>query len=318
MTAITTPLVTDSGVRDIFIAEGQYALIATTAGVDVIDLFTQEVISSGTLAFEPLCIVADSDTTFGKMFVGTSGGGIYSVRYLFARDRGSDFTGSLVQQFTTATSPAITANQVNDLAAQGSRLFISTASGVDFITDESLRAFRPLESGSSNCQITSNGEAYWAVVNSGIEVNYDLFPSSGTGIITVDFEYNATDSDPILPTHFIEDLAIKENTPNLIGVATTSGALVVEESQFSEPASRRQVLVSGTGANSIDFSPDAAFETGLIYVTTVSQLTIIGLVDVTVSGTHKHTDITGNPGEGTRGQPLVTGTVSIVRTTNVP
>lgn len=39
MVIITTPLSTASGVNDVFIAEDRYAILATTAGVEIVDLF---------------------------------------------------------------------------------------------------------------------------------------------------------------------------------------------------------------------------------------------------------------------------------------
>jgi len=311
---ITTPLSTASGVNDVFIAEDRYAVLATTGGVEIIDLFIGESISSGTLGSEPLSVVADFTSAAGNLYVGTTSSGVYSVRWKALRESGLDFTDQLVQRFTTATSPAVSDNKIKDLSALPGRLLISTGAGIDFITFESLLATRPLTSGSDGCQMTTGGEGYWTVGTSGVEANYDLFTTSGTGIISVDFEYNATTSVPLLPSHVVSDIAVVENSPNLLAFATEGGAFVVEEQQFSEAASQTLTLFPDSNpVVSVDFSKEATFNSGTIYVATSGSVQVFGLVDATISGTHLNNDLLTN----TRDQALVTGTVTVVRTTNI-
>jgi hypothetical protein len=313
MVTITTPLTTASGVNDVFIAEDRYAVLATTLGVEIVDLLAGSVISSGTLPSEPLCVAADYVTATGNLYVGTTSSGIFTVRWHPLREPGLDFSGSLVQRFTTTSTPPISSNQVQDLSALPMRLLISTGSGLDFLTSENLRATRALVSGSEDCQMTEAGEAYWTVVNSGVEANYDLFPSSGTGIINVDFEYNATSSDPLLPHNIVNDIAVVPN-PNLLGFATNLGAFIVEEQQFAEATSQTLTLFpESEPAVSVDFSEEATFSGGVVYVATSGSVQIFGLVDTAISGTHFH-DLSR---DNTRGQTLVTGTVTVVRTTSV-
>jgi hypothetical protein len=327
-TAITTPLVTASGVNDIFIAEDRFAIVATASGIDVVDLQYGATISSGTLGGEPLCVGVEWTTSTGNMYVGTAASGIYSIKWKPVRAPGTNFTADLVQTFTTGTTPAITDNQVNDISIQPARVFASTASGVDFITGMSLRAFRPLISGSNACELTAAGEAYWNVVNSGVEANYDLFPASGTGIINVDFEYNGLDSNPLLPSPIVNDLAVSAGSPNLLGFATPETDLIIQESQGTESSSPIKTVYSGQDpVVSIDFSEGAGFNAGTVYLAISNQLPegdisdalrIFGLVDDTVSGTHFHTILRSTPGlTNTRNQPLITGTVNLVRVTSV-
>ncbi len=314
MVIITTPLSTASGVNDVFIAEDRYAVLATTGGVEIVDLFIGAAISSGTLGSEPLSVVADFTSAAGNLYVGTTSSGVYSVRWKALRESGLDFTDQLVQRFTTATSPAVSDNKIKDLSALPGRLLISTEAGIDFITFESLLATRPLTSGSDGCQMTAGGEGYWTVGTSGVEANYDLFTTSGTGIISVDFEYNATTSVPLLPSHVVSDIAVVENSPNLLAFATEGGAFIVEEQQFSEAASQTLTLFPDSNpVISVDFSKEATFNSGTIYVATSGSVQVFGLVDATISGTHLNNDLLTN----TRDQALVTGTVTVVRTTNI-
>ena len=314
MVIITAPLVTATGIQDVFIAEDRYAVVATCSGVEVVDLFCGAVISSGRLGGEPLCVVAESESASGNLYVGTTSSGIYSTRWKTLRAPGLDFTGELVQVFTPSTTPAISANRVNDLSAQPGRLLISTASGVDFITFENLLATRPLVSGSDGCQMTTVGEGYWTVGTSGVEANYDLFPASGTGIINVDFEYNATSSDPLLPNHNVSDIAAVENSPNLLGFATDGGAFIIEEQQFAEATSQTLTLFpSSNPIISVDFSKEATFNSGTVYIAASGSVQVFGLVDATVSGVH----FNNVNATSTRDQALVTGTITVVRTTEV-
>jgi hypothetical protein len=167
--------------------------------------------------------------------------------------------------------------------------------------------------------MTPAGEAYWTVVNSGVEANYDLFPASGTGIINVDFEYNNSSSDPLLPSNIVTDLAVVPGSPNLLGFATPETDLVIEEAQGAENTSSVKTSYSGIEpVISVDFSKQASFTSGTEYVATSGALRVFNLVDNTVAGTHfvfiAESDFVS---ENTRGQPLVTGTVTVVRTTGV-
>ena len=313
MSIITTPLITAAGVQDVFIAEDRYAILATSSGVEIVDLLCGSVISSGILGGSPLSVVAEATTTSGNLYVGTTSSGIYSARWKPLREPGRDFTGELVQAFTTSTSPAISDNRVNDLSALPGRLLISTGLGIDFITLEGLSATRPLASGSDGCQITAGGEGYWTVGASGVEANYDLFPTSGTGIINVDFLYS-TGSVPPLPNKNVNDIAVIENSPNLLAFATDGGAFIVEEQQFAEATSQTLTLFPGSDpVVSVDFSKGASFNAGTIYVGTAESVQVFGLIDATLSGIHFNNVFLTN----TRDQALVTGTVTVVRTTNV-
>jgi hypothetical protein len=273
-------------------------------------------------------VAVDWTTAIGNIYIGTATSGIFSASWKPLREPGRNFTGELVQTFTTASVPALTSDQVNDICVLPSRIFASTAGGVDFITFSTFRAFKTLVSGSTACFMTEVGEVYWNVTNSGVQANYDLFPSSGTGIINVDFVYNNLDSEPLLPTNIVNDLAVAAGSPNLLGFATPETDLIIQESQGTESNSLVKTVYSGeTPVVSIDFSEGADYNNGTVYLATSNQLPsgdisdalrVFGLVDDTVSGTHFHTisksDINTT---NTRGMPLITGTVNIVRVTSV-
>ncbi len=327
---ISFPPVTGSGVKDVFIAEDRYAVLATQSGVDIVDLFCGQVISNAVVGgTEVLSVaVADTLTTFtGCLYMGTSTSGILATIWAPLRFPGRNFTGDVKSLYSTTSTLALSSDRINDLAIQGgnvSRLLVSTSSGVDFLyiprEGPQLISTRPLLSGSNSCELTASNEGYWTVVNSGVEANYDLIATTGTGAISVDAEYNNTSSVPLLPHNIVNDLAISEGSPNIINVATASGDFLIEEVQGSESSAQSKTLNPGVDVVSVDFSDGATFATtGTKYVTTTGVVTVFGLVDTTVSGTH-HQEIASEEKfdkENTRDQALITGTINKIRVTSV-
>lgn len=312
---MTVPLTTASGVRDVYIAEERFAIVATSGGIDVVDLFQGRVISSGTLPSEPECVAVNwresgSLPPLARLYIGTSTSGIFDMNYVLVREVGSDFTDSLVQRYTTSTTPALSANQINDLDALPGSLLIGTSTGVDFISSGTGYATRTLTSGSQSVRLTQTGGGYW-VTNSGVfdgavEANYDLPSATGTGIIDVDYEYTTT-STPALPAEPPFDVTVSEVDGQLpaIGVATSGGAFVFEELQGNETAARNKIL-SAESFISVDFGRGSFYDDGCLNAATSGTLRVFDLSDNTVSSTH-------NPFEGDRGQSLVSGTITIVR-----
>ena len=330
MVVITTHLVTHSGVRDIFIAEeDKFALVATFGGIDVINLHTGNVVSSGILpgGYLPLCITADWTTSSGLIYVGTSGGGIFSTRYHFARTPGSDFSGSLTTHYSTATPTPTSSDVIRDLDIQNGKLFAATSSGVDLIyVRNNRKATRSLAFGAFGVHLTSSGGGYWTTTDS-VEVKYDLLSSTGTGIIGTDFAYTVT-SVPQLPGPGVFDMAVSEAIVGTALVfATPSGVLVTEEEPFVESTAQSKIFNPPNEGEenpaplfiSVDFSPRAAFNSGLLYATTTGTLRVYDLSDNSLFGSHPQAfdTIFNFTGGIARDQLLATGIVNIVRTTAV-
>lgn len=311
--AIHTHLSISNDVKDVFIAADRYAIVVTSGGtnfggVEIVDLYTQTPISSGIVPDPPISVAAEASIS-GSVFIGTVASGVMTVPYYTAINH-PNFTPYLQQRFTTTTTPPITSNTVRDIATQTNRVFFSTAAGVDFITHYHLRAFRLLAPGSDACQVTTTGAAYWTVTNSGVEVNYDLFPTSGTGIINVDFEYNTTDSFPRLPSNIVNDISVNQGIPNTLAFATSVGDLIIQEVPGAEFSSSVKILASGTNKVSSDLSEDAVFNDNFLYSAEEERVDVYDLENNTTSGTH-------TSAIGTRGQVLLSGTISVIRTTSV-
>ena len=200
-TVISPDPVTGSGIQDVFIAEDRFAILATQSGVDIVDLQCGAVISSAVISgTDVISVAAEYTTASGCLYVGTTTSGIYATRWKPIRAPGTDFASKLTQIYSTTSTLPITDNRINDLDTLPFKLLISTGSGVDFISTPAEGAqhvaSRTLFSGSNSCQLTTAGEAYWTVVKSGVEANYDLISTTGVGIINVDQEYNTTVTVP--------------------------------------------------------------------------------------------------------------------------
>ncbi len=322
---ITTPTVTNSGVRDIFIAADRYALMTTGSGIDVLDLQSGEIIASGTIPGEVTeSIVAEYSTSFGKMYVGTSGGGVYAARYHTVVNRGENISDLLQPIFSTSTTPPISDDEIRDICvAQGFpfRLLISTGLGVDYIVDNLTsqnRSTRAIVGGSDHCHLTQADEGYWSTTVSGVETNYDLNSTSGTGIITTDFSYN-TSSIPFIPTNTITDISVAEGSPNALAFATASGDFVIDERQGAEPTSPIKSFTDDP-IISVDFGPNASYTAGKLYVLSTGVAMLYDLTDGLEIGSHQSTIpiIDQFLTENTRDQALLSGTQTLVRTTAVP
>ncbi len=322
---ITVATVTNSGIFDTFIAEDRYALLATGSGIDVLDLYDGVVISSGTIpGVASVAVAAEYTTASGLMYVATSGAGVYTMRYHDIKAPGSDFSSQLQQTFSTATIPALSDDEVRDICVtQGLpfRLLISTASGVDYILDQTsvyASSTRVVSSGSNSCHITRSGEGYWSTTTSGLEAVYDLNSSLGGGIITVDFVYSPT-STPSLPSNTINDLSVVGGVTNTLAIATGDGDRVISERQGSESTSPVKSLFTQEAAVSIDFGPESSYDVGKLYVLSTGIATVYSMSDNSEIGSHQSAIEIFNrfDTENTRDQALLSGTQTLIRTTAV-
>ena len=334
-TPITTPLAA-SGVRDVYIAQERYAIVATSGGIDVVDLYKGYVITSGTLPSEPTSVVADWENIWGRIYVGTTSSGVFDMQYTLIREEGRDLTDQFVQRFTTTSPIPLSSNQINDIDVRPGRLLIGTGAGIDFIADETVYmnfvspeteyATRPLTSGSEHVALTEAG-GYWTTATGvflgGVEVNYDLLSTTGTSIIDVDFEYrNPLITEPPL------DISIVEPTDGplpAIGVATSGGVYVFEEEPGNEAGANNKIL-SAESFITCDFDPNSTFDSGCLFAgrpdgaigtkkgdageNIGGEVKVFDLANNSVSGTH-------NAEGGTRGITLVTGTTTILRAVDI-
>jgi len=327
-TVIHPQPVTGSGIQDVFIAEDRFAILATASGVDIVDLQCGAVVSSAIVSgTEVLSVAAEFTTATGCLYIGTSTSGVLTTRWKPIRAPGTDFTGKIVQTYTTTSTIPITDNCIKDIDALPFRLLLSTGSGIDFVSTPAEGAHhgasRTFVSGSNSCQLTNAGEAYWTVVKSGVEANYDLISTTGVGIIDVDAEYNTTVNGPLLPHNIVNEVRVSEGSPNVLNVATASGDFMIEEERDVNltGTQRSRRLTVGLDVVSTDFTQGATYDDGGKYVTTTGIATAFGLSNsnVTVSGTwHQEISLFDKfAKENTRDQAVTTGTNTVIRTTSV-
>jgi len=322
---LTVSGVTNSGILDTFIAEDRYAILATGSGIDVLDMYCGAIISSGTIPGEIVSsVVAEYTTSSGMMYIGTSGNGVYQMRYHNITAPDYDFSAELKPVFSTTSTPAISDDEIRDICiAQGHpfRLLISTGLGVDYILEEGgvyTGSTRALISGSNACRITQAGEGYWDSKKVGVETLYDLNSSLIGGIITVDFTYSPF-SAPSIPSNLVNDISIAEGSPNALAFATAGGDVEVSERQGNEFISPVKSAFTDKEVVSVSWGPDATFSTGKLYVLTTGIARVFDMTESTEIGSH-HSRI--DPldkfiTENTRDQALLSGTQTIVRTTAV-
>lgn len=303
-------LVTSDKVNDLFVSEDRFLLVATSSGIEIVDLFYGNVISSGTLMFEPLSIAADWQSPFGKLYVGTSGGGIFGMNYNAAKELGVDFSSSLSQDFTTTSPIALSSNVINDIDTLPQKLLIGTDSGIDFIYKNSLGSQRLIDGGSNQVRLSETGSAYWITAsgnNQGaVQVNYDILTTTGTGNLNLDFEYTLL-SNPALPTEPPLDISLskRENKNLALAVVTSGGIFVTEEFPMNESLSPNKIL-SSESFLAVDFCPNSSFNQGCLNAASLARLTVFDLTNDSVSAVHSAT-------VGARGQNLIFGDIGALK-----
>ena len=323
MAVTSVHLTTHSGVKDIYITEDyKFALVVTFSGVECVNLLTTEVVSSGTIpgGYRPMCVAADWVTATGLLYVGTSGGGIFTAPYHPIRQPQSNFSGSLTLAYSTATPTPVSSNIITDIVVRPPWLFVGTTSGVDFITNE-RRSVASTVSGTTNVILTESGGGYWTTTSS-IQVNYNLPNSTGTGIINVDFEYTP-DSDPPLLGIPPAGIAVSATSPRTLAFATPSGAVVIEERQGMESTAQRKLYQDPNegfepvppGFVGIGLPSKALYNSGLLYATTTGTARIFDLsidpsVDEPLNFPQSYDTIFNATGGVARGQTLVSGVVN--------
>lgn len=133
--------------------------------------------------------------------------------------------------------PNITNNDVNYIHGAGNYLCVTTASGVDQINLTTSSGIYTTVSGARKCYQTEEGRFYYCF-ESDLNVVYD----NAQNWTDPDYVYSA--GDGIIPESVeINDFFVTENTSiypgdNVIFLATTNGAVVIEERKNNEARSR--------------------------------------------------------------------------------
>jgi hypothetical protein len=208
-----------------------YVFKSTASGVNIYntstELLTHRIVwLDGTSA-----VWADND----YLYFGTTSSGIY--RIATTSISGSFDLTSYIGLYKA--HPDITSNNINYLHGGGSYICVTTDSGVDhFKLNAPHNRIYTIVSGTGKCYQTTTGRFYYVLADS-LNVMYD----NSSNWVTPDYSYNV--GAGIVPAGIsINDVYITEGTSqysgtdNVIFIATTAGAVVIEERKNDELNSR--------------------------------------------------------------------------------
>jgi hypothetical protein len=200
-----------------------YVYGSTSSGVNVYSSTSGSKIAEASTAAGANAVWADDD----YFYIATTNAGIQRVAT-------TNISGNYnLTPFIVGykSFPNITSDQVIYLHGAGDFLCATTASGVDhFNTTSGTRIYTTSVSNPTKCAQASSGEFYY--VDGNLKAVYDYEHNWSTP----DYAYVIGDMIPVGVT--INDLALVEGTNNLILLATTSGAVVIEENKYDEENSR--------------------------------------------------------------------------------
>lgn len=210
--------------------EEPYIYKATSSGINIYDLGTEALVSMAYWDGGINSVWADTD----YVFMATTNSGIlwFSVSTISGSP---DVTDQLA---VYKNYPDITNEHVNYLHGAGSYLCATTISGVDNINLTTSSGIYTTVSGAQKCYQTESGRFYYDIGNS-LNVVYDntqdwINPgyvySTGDGIIPIGIEIN--------DVFVTEGTSAYQSSDNVIFLATTSGAVVIEERKGDEENSR--------------------------------------------------------------------------------
>jgi hypothetical protein len=207
-----------------------YVYRATVSGLQVYDLSSEILINFIPVSSGVNSVWAD----ISYVYIGTTNSGVYRCSSAVAVS-GTSFT-------EYKSYPNITSNEVVYLHGKGNYLCVSTASGVDRFTLSN--GSRTYESAASpeKCFQTSGGDYYYYINNSPAELHAVY---SGGG-----YTYEAEEGGVIGPVSF-NDIYVTEGTSiydeaNVLFLATSSGAYVVEEKRGDEENCRKRIYYLDT------------------------------------------------------------------------
>lgn len=134
--------------------------------------------------------------------------------------------------------PDITNNNVSYLHGAGEFLCATTISGVDhFNTVSGTRIYTTAVSNPTKCAQSSSGELYY--IDGTLKAVYDYLHNWSSA------DYTYTKGYLIPSGVTINDLVLMEGSPNMLLLATTNGAMVIEEKRNDEGNARARYFFTG-------------------------------------------------------------------------
>lgn len=210
--------------------KGFYIYKATSSGIGVYDLATEALVSTAHWNGGINSVWANNT----YLFMGTMNSGILWLPI-------STISGSpnvTNQLLIYKSCPDITDNNVNYLHGVGDYLCITTVAGVDHINMVTDDRIYTTISGAQKCHQTKSGRFYYCFDDS-LNTVYDNTQNWISPGYSYDVGGNIIPDNVIINDIFItEGTSIYQSTDNVIFLATTSGAIVIEERKGDEVNSR--------------------------------------------------------------------------------
>lgn len=208
-----------------------YIYGATSSGVNVYSSASGVKIAEAQLASGANAVWADDD----YLYMATPDAGIR--RLSVSGIAGNYNLTSFIVEYKVF--PNITSDHVIYLHGAGDFLCATTASGVDhFNTISGTRTYTTSITNPTKCAQSSSGEFYY--VDNNLKAVYDYENNWSSP------DYTYTQGGIIPAGVTINDLALVEGTNNLLLLATTSGAVVIEEDKYNEGSSRYRYYFRGS------------------------------------------------------------------------
>ncbi len=170
-------------------------IYATTSGI-----YAYSISDLTEIGYAVLSNITSIALNNNALYIGTSDAGVYSIDETTIL-AGGNFTASLVQTFTTGSTPSIASNTVVWLDAYytGNELAIVTSAGIDFLPDSSLSTkYSMTQAGVTQCSINDTRLGYICADTAYTidlpTANFSLASTDVSGIKPLFFEQCSLDS----------------------------------------------------------------------------------------------------------------------------
>jgi hypothetical protein len=134
----------------------QYVYAATSSGLSIVDIETEEQISFASYADGFSSVWADDD----YVYLGTTASGVMSLSKVYV---GLVDLSSYVEPFLSY--PDITCNQINYIHGNSNKLILCTVSGVDIMRKDSLYITHTYISTPQKCFVTENYDYFYYTIS---------------------------------------------------------------------------------------------------------------------------------------------------------
>lgn len=215
--------ISGAGLNQIW-TDNKYVYVATTSGLDVINIETEQRQSFASNSYGYSTVWSDSN----EVFVGTTAAGIKLLNQ-------SSIGPLEIFPFLSiyAMSPFITSNNIKHIHGNSNKLICSTVEGIDIIRRDSQYITQTFVSGAQKCFVTPNFNYYYYTISGSTHWSLNRLNGNTMNWTTPDVVYT-TGSGFLSDSTIIKDFYVTEHTSmsglnNTIFIITDDGAHVYDE-----------------------------------------------------------------------------------------